>query len=107
MAAACCELTWLQNLFQDLQIQDQGPATLFCNNQAALHIAANPIFHEQTRHIEIDYHFVRDKIMEGKLTTKFVPSSSQLADIFTKALRKERFHSLLVKLGVHNIYSPT
>ncbi|KAM2715749.1 hypothetical protein EV2_045315 [Malus domestica] len=107
MAAACCKLAWLQSLFQDLQIQDQWSATLLCDNQVALHSAANPMFHERTRHIEIDCHFVRDKIMEGKIVTGFVPSISQLADLFTKALRKERFHSLLCKLGVHNIHSPT
>ncbi|KAF5458400.1 hypothetical protein F2P56_022430, partial [Juglans regia] len=86
MAATCCEFTWIKQLLADLHISHSNAAILHCDNQAALHIAANLVFHERTKHIEVDCHLIRNKIQEGSIVTAYVPTHSQLADIFTKAL---------------------
>jgi len=86
MALASCELVWLKQLLQELQFGDVTQMTLVCNNQVALHISSNPVFYERTKHIEINCHFVREKVMSRDIKTEFVNSSDQLADIFTKSL---------------------
>ena len=107
MTGACCELTWLRCLLKDLGVLHQQSALLYCDNKAAIHIAANPIFHERTRHIEMDCHFIRDKVQDGSVETRFVSSENQLADILTKALGKELFVPMVRKLGLQDIHSPT
>ncbi|KAJ4768963.1 Retroelement pol polyprotein-like [Rhynchospora pubera] len=86
MANATCELLWLKSLLRSLGITHAMPMNLHCDSQAALHIATNPVFHERTKHIELDCHFVRDQIKTGCVVTKYVRSSEQLADIFTKSI---------------------
>ena len=75
MTGACCELTWLRYLLKDLGVLHQEPALLYCDNKAVLHIAANPIFHERTRHIEMNCHYIRDKIQDGSIITRHVSSA--------------------------------
>ncbi|KAL0400196.1 UNVERIFIED_CONTAM: Retrovirus-related Pol polyprotein from transposon RE2 [Sesamum radiatum] len=100
MAATVCELRWLSYLLSDLGIFVRLPIRLFCDNQAAMHIMANPVFHERTKHIELDCHVVRDACKDGFITPSFVRSSVQIADIFTKSLGLKSFVSLLSKLGL-------
>ncbi|BBG96659.1 RmlC-like cupins superfamily protein [Prunus dulcis] len=94
MVAACCELSWLRSLLKDLRILHRQSALLYCDNKATLHI-------------EMDCHFIRDKIQEGLIATQHVSSSSQLADILTKALGREEFNNLVRKLRVLDIHSST
>ena len=107
MTRACCELMWLRFLLRDLGVLHQEPTLLHCDNKAALHIAANPVFHEHTRHIEMDCHYIREKIQDGSVLTRHVSSMHQLADVLTKPLGKEFFSPMIHKLGVQDIHSPT
>lgn len=74
---------------------------LFCDSLSALYMLVNPVFHACTKHIELDYHFVREKAALGLLVTHFVTSSQQLDNIFTEPLSRDVFNGILVKLGLN------
>nr|CAN64766.1 hypothetical protein VITISV_009576 [Vitis vinifera] len=106
MTLATCELIWLKHLIRELRFGKDEQMKFICDNQAALHIASNPVFHERTKYIEVDCHFIREKIALGCVATSFVNSNDQLADIFTKSLRGPRIKYICNKLGAYNIYVP-
>ncbi|KAL0430372.1 UNVERIFIED_CONTAM: hypothetical protein Sradi_0663200 [Sesamum radiatum] len=108
MGTTACDLTWIFNLLKDLQIHVPSPIPFLCDNQAALHITANPVFHERTKHLKIDCHLIRDKYKSGFLAPSHIPSRDQLVDVFTKTLNGPHFLSLVAKLGLVNLLpSPT
>jgi hypothetical protein len=104
LSFAACELQWLISLLADLHIDCTKPPVLYCDNQSALHIASNHVFHERTTHLEIDCHFVRDKVQQGTFKLLPISTKSQLADFFTKALPPKVFNSFISKLAMINIY---
>ena len=85
-------------LLHDLGIFLPQPPLLWCDNVGALAIASNPVFHAWTKHIRVDYHFIREKVLRRVLLVKFITTHDQLADIFTEGLPSPKFHWLSSKL---------
>lgn len=100
IAFASAELIWLQQLLTEMAASSPGPPILFCDNLSATFLTANPVFHQRSKHIKIDYHFVREQVQAGDLIVRHVNSADQIADIFTKAVGTSRFQNLRSKLLV-------
>ncbi|KAJ0857667.1 putative RNA-directed DNA polymerase [Helianthus annuus] len=99
IADTVAELIWLKSLLQELGIVNRSP-TLWCDNLGATYLSANPVFHARTKHVEVDFHFVREQVAQGMLNVKFIATNDQIADVFTKPLSSQRFLSLRSKLQV-------
>ena len=97
IANATSELIWLKGLLQELQ-HLVHQATLCCNNIGAIYLSSNPVFHARTKYIELDYHFLREQVAFGFLNIKFINTSDQLTDLFTKPLTTARFQLLYTHL---------
>ena len=90
MAAATAEATWTRHLLNELEEQI-SKSILLCDNQSAINISFNPIFHSKTKHIEIDQHFIRQKVEDKEIEPHFISTEDQVADLFTKGLTKNKF----------------
>jgi Reverse transcriptase (RNA-dependent DNA polymerase) len=107
MPSTVSELIWVKQLLKDIGIETRDPMKIFCDNQAARHIALNPVFHERTKHIEVDCHFIREKVQSKEIDTLYVKSGDQLADMFMKELDPEIFERNSCKLRMIDIYIPS
>ena len=105
IAQGLCELLWMKIILDDLRIKWDGPMKLYCDNKLAINIAHNPIQHDRTKHIEIDRHFIKEKLEEAVVCISYVPSEHQLVDILTKWLNSSMSHDLVFKLRMEDIYS--
>jgi hypothetical protein len=99
LAYTAVEISWLRSLFKDLQLSLTCPK-IWCDNISSISLASNPLFHARTRHLEVDYHYVREKVIRRELDVDYICTQDQLADIFTKGLSPARFRSLVSKLPV-------
>jgi hypothetical protein len=95
------ELTWIQTLLRELDVISPKPPILYCDNIGATYLASNPIYHARTKHIKIDYHFVRDMAAKRLLKVFFISGKDQLADILMKPLVAARFIMFRFNLNVH------
>jgi hypothetical protein len=89
MTNATAELMWIQTLLKELCIKVPPSAKLLCDNMNAMYLSSNPVFHGKTKHIEVDYHFVRDQVIRKQLDVRFISTYDQLADGFTKLLSQQ------------------
>jgi hypothetical protein len=84
LANGAAEAIWISSLLKELGVTHWRTPVLWCDNLGAIYLTMNSVFHAQTKHIEIDFHFVRERVAEGALQVKFISSSDQLTDVFTK-----------------------
>jgi hypothetical protein len=106
MAIGVCELLWLKNLMKDLGFSQRTAMNLYCDNKSAIEIAHNPVQHDRTKHVEVDRHFIKEKLEAGIIQFPFVKSEFQLADVLTKAVSNKVFTSCLHKLSMNDIHAP-
>jgi hypothetical protein len=105
MTSTVSELIWAKQLLTDISIEIRDSMKIFYDNQAARHIASNPVFHERTKHIEVDCHFIREKVQSKEIKTPYMKSEDQLVDIFIKGLEPGPFKNNYHKLGMIDIYT--
>nr|XP_016440114.1 PREDICTED: uncharacterized mitochondrial protein AtMg00810-like [Nicotiana tabacum] len=104
LASTVVEILWVTGLIKELGVHIRKPISLLCDSKSAIQIAANPVFHERIKHIDINCHFIREKVQLGLVHLLHIPSLEQHADILTKSLGATQHHYLLSKLGMKNIF---
>ncbi|KAI5344393.1 hypothetical protein L3X38_012270 [Prunus dulcis] len=107
MAQGMCELQWFRRLLRYLGFGPWKPMDLYCDNKTAIAIEHDPMQHDCTKHVEVDQHFVKEKLDAKIISFPFISSEYQLADVLTKAVSTTVFLNSLDKLGMRDIFAPT
>ena len=100
IANVVAETCWLRHLLGELRITLPKATVVFCDNVSATYLAANPVLHKRTKHIELDVHFVREKVQLGQLRVLHVPTTQQFADIMTKGVPTAAFQEFRSSLCI-------
>jgi histone deacetylase 1/2 len=95
---------WIQALLRELGLFLRRPPSLWCDNIGATYLSVNPVFHARTKHIEIDYHFVREQVAKKALEIRHISTHDQLADVLTKPLMIQQFERFCSDLNVFRTF---
>ena len=102
LSACCAQVLWMRTQLTDYGFTfDRIP--MYCDSKSAIAISCNPVHHSKTKHIKVRYHFIKEHVEEGTVELFFVKTDYQLADLFTKALPKERFDYLVRRIGMRSL----
>ncbi|KAK4394744.1 Retrovirus-related Pol polyprotein from transposon TNT 1-94 [Sesamum angolense] len=93
---------WLRRILEDMREKQEEPTTIYCDNKSAIAITKTPVQHNRTKHINIKYHSLREATTRGEIELKYCSTEEQLADIFTKALPRNKLEELRMKIGVYH-----
>lgn len=106
IALGICEVLWIKKILEELRASNSLPMQVYCDNKSAIAIAHNPVLHDRTRHVEVDKHFIKEKLDSGLVCMPHIPTDEQVADILTKGLPKKQFEKLVCKLTMKDIFRP-
>lgn len=100
-ASVCaCQVIWYKRVLEELGYSGEGSTVILCDNTSTIKLSKNPVFHGRCKHIGVRFHFLRDLVNKGVISLEHCGTAEQVADIFTKALKRESFEDLRSKLGV-------
>jgi histone deacetylase 1/2 len=100
LANVTAEIIWIEALLKELGVRTDQIPCLWCDNLGATYLSANPMFHSRAKHIEIDFHFVRERVARRQLRIQFISTNDQVADGFTKALATRKFEEFKDNLNL-------
>jgi uncharacterized lipoprotein YehR (DUF1307 family) len=100
---SCSKAIWLRKLISNLFDQILELTIIYCDNQSCIRLSEHPVFHERSKHIEIKYYFIRDKVQEGEVKLEYIPIDEQTKDIMTKPLSRIKFAYFREKMGIVEI----
>ncbi|KAE8708208.1 hypothetical protein F3Y22_tig00110348pilonHSYRG00083 [Hibiscus syriacus] len=103
VADTAADITWVQALLSDLGIHQSHKPVIWCDNTSAVAMSANPVYHAQSKHVDLDVHFVREKVAADQLNVSYVPAMHQIADGFTKPLARTAFEEFRSKICVQQV----